>query len=164
MNRFHFFLGLMIFVLPWSTCQPSQSNLTSAALSLPHIYCKGQVAWSAEIVTDDLTDYTIFWIAFDATTAQDNFKYVHVDVSLNGESLSEQMKYVQAPEPYSVICTDNGQQFEASRMKFTLFLPPLPPGSHVILWKYRITTDIDDGVFDYPSGMTAEFAVTINVE
>ncbi|HLO18298.1 MAG TPA: hypothetical protein VK206_25930 [Anaerolineales bacterium] len=164
MNPFPFFLGLMTFVLLLSAWKLSQSNPVGAALSHPHIFCKEQVAWSAEIVTDDSIDYTIFWIAFDATTAQDHFKYVYIDVTLDGESLSEQMKYMQVPEPYSVICTDRSRQFEASRMKFTLFLPPLFPGSHIILWKYRVTTDLDDGVFDYPSGMTGEFAVTTNLE
>ena len=154
----------MTFVLLLSAWQPSQSNPVGAVLSHPPIFCEGQVAWSAEIVTDDLIDYTIFWIAFDAATAQDHFKYVHVDVTLDGESLSEQMKYVQAPEPYSVICTDHPQQFQASRMKFTLLLPPLSSGSHIILWKYRVNTDLEEGVFDYPSGITAEFAVTLNVE
>ena len=119
------------------------------------------MAWSAEVTTDDVMDYATFWIAFDAATAQDSFKYIHVDVTLDGESLSHEMKYMQAAEPYSITCTDSGQQFEASRVKYTLFLPP---GEHTIRWTYTITADLDDGVFEYPSGITAEYPITINVE
>lgn len=122
------------------------------------------MAWSAEVTTDDLMDYTTFWIAFDAATVQDDFTHIHVDVTLDGKSVAEEMKYVQAPEPYSVACTDSGQQFEASRVKYTLFLPPLSKGEHIIRWTYTLTADLDDGVFDYPSGMTAEYKIKRNIE
>lgn len=121
------------------------------------------MAWSAEIRTDDLVDYTTFWIAFDAATVQDSFKYVQVNLTLDGNSVSGQMKYVQAPELYSVTCTESGQQFEASRVQYTLILPPLSSGEHSICWKYTITSDLDDGVFDYPRGMTAEYKIKLKI-
>ena len=162
MNRFHFFLGLMTFVWLLSACQSPQSNVTDGAFSSPPVFCDGRMAWSAEVTTDDVMDYTTFWIAFDAATAQDSCKYIHVDVTLDGESLSHEMKYMQAAEPYSVTCTDSGQQFEASRVKYTLFLPVLSPGEHIIRWTYTMTADLadlNDGVFNYPRGMTAEYKI-----
>jgi hypothetical protein len=154
MKHFHFFLGLMTFVWLLSACQSSQSNVTDGASSFLPVLCDGRMAWSAEVTTDDVMDYATFWIALDAATAQDSFKYIHVDVTLDGESLSDEMKYMQAAEPYSIICMDSGQQFEASRVKYTLFLPP---GEHTIRWTYTITADLNDGVFNYPRGMTAEY-------
>ena len=163
MNRFHFSLGLMTFIWLLSACQSPQSNLTDGAFSAPAVFCDGQMAWSAEVTTDDLMDYATFWIALDAATAQDSFKYIHVDVTLDGESLSHEMKYMQAAEPYSVTCTDSGQQFEASRVKYTLFLPPLSSEEHIIRWMYTITANLDDGAFDYPSGVTAEYKIKLNI-
>src|SRR5688500_18529123 len=104
MNRSHFFLGLMISVLLLSACQSSQSNGTDGAFSSPPVFCDGRMAWSTEVTTDDVIDYTTFWIAFDAATAQDSFKYIHAEVTLDGESLSHEMKYMQAAEPYSITC------------------------------------------------------------
>ena len=121
------------------------------------------MAWSTEVKTDDVLDYTTFWIAFDAATAQDSFQYIHVDVTLDGQSLSHEMKYMQAAEPYAITCTDSGQQFEASRVKYTLFLPALASEEHTILWKYTITADLHDGVFNYPVGMTAEYKIKLNL-
>lgn len=108
-------------------------------------------------------DYTTFWIAFDAATDYDSFKYIQVDVTLDGEPLSQEMKYRQAAEPYSITCTDSGQQFEASRVNYTLFLPALSSGEHTILWKYTMTDDLPDEVFHNPSGMTAEYEIKLNI-
>lgn len=157
MNRFHFFLGLMTFVWLLSACQSPPSNVTDGAFSSPPVFCDGRMAWSAEITTDDVMDYTTFWIAFDAATAQDSFKYIHVDVTLDGEPLSHEMKYMQAAEPYSVTCTDSGQQFEAIRVKYTIFLPLLSAKEHSIRWTYTNTADLNDGVFNDPRGMTVEY-------
>jgi hypothetical protein len=162
MNRFHFFLGLMTFVWLLSACQSPQRHVTDGAFSSPPVFCDGRMAWSVEVQTDDVMDYTTFWIAFDAATAPDSFKYIHVDVTLDGESLPHEMKYIQAAEPYSVTCTDSGQQFEASRVKYTLFLPPLSAEEHIILWNYTITADLNDGVFNYPRGLTAEYKIKPN--
>jgi hypothetical protein len=126
MKHFHFFLGLMTFVWLLSACQSPQSNVTVGAFSSQHVFCDGRMAWSAEVTTDDVLDYTTFWIAFDAATAQDSFKYIHVDVTLDGESLSHEMKYMQAAEPYSITCTDSGQQFEASRVNILSSFPRSP--------------------------------------
>jgi len=122
------------------------------------------MAWSAEATTDDLMDYTTFWIAFEEATVQDDFKYVHVDVTLDGKSVTEEMKYMAAPEHYSVTCTESGQQFEASRVKYTLFLPPLSSEEHIIRWSYTITASLDDGVFDLPHGLTAAYEIQLNNE
>ena len=165
MNRSHFFPGLMTFVWLLSACQSPQNNVTDGAFSSAPVFCDGHMAWSAEVTTDDVMDYTTFWIAFDAATAHDSFKYIHVDVTLNGESLSHEMKYVQAAEPYSITCTDSGQQFEASRVKYTLFLPRLSSEEeNIILWKYTVTADPNDGLFNYPSGVTAEYKIKLNIE
>ncbi len=122
------------------------------------------MAWSAEVTTDDIVNYTTFWIAFDADTVQDEFQYIHVDVTLDGKSVAQEMKFITAPELYFVTCPESGYRFEASRMKYTLFLPSLSPGEHIIRWTYTMTTDLEDSVFDHPSGMTAEYPITINVE
>lgn len=159
MNRFYSFLGLMIVVWLLSACQSPQSNVTDRDFSSAPVFCDGRVAWSAEATTD----YTTFWIALDAATAHDSFKYIHIDVTLDGEPLSHEMKYMQAAEPYSITCTDSGQQFEASRVKYTLFLPPFSSEEHLILWKYTITADLNDGVFNYPAGMTAEYKIKLNL-
>ena len=159
MNCFQFFLGLMTFVWLLSACQSPQNNVTDGAFSSPPVFCDGHLAWSAEVTTDDVMDYTTFWIALDSATAQDSFKYIHVDVTLDGESLSHEMKYMQAAGPYSVTCTDSGRQFEASRVKYTLFLPPFSSEKHTILWKYTVTADLNDGVFNYPRGMVAEYKI-----
>ena len=121
------------------------------------------MAWSVDVTTNDIVNYTTFWIAFDAATVQDEFQYIHVDVTLDGKSVAEEMKYAQAPEPYSVACTDSGQQFEASRVKYTLWLPQLSPDEHIILWKYTITADLNDGEFNYPRDMTAEYKIKLNI-
>ena len=154
----------MTFVLLLSACQSPKSNVTGDSVAPSHTFCNGHIAWSAEVQTDELMDYTTFWIAFDAATVQDSFKYIHVDVTVDGKSVAEQMKYMGIAEPYSVTCTESGQQFEASRVKYTLFLPALSPGEHSIRWTYTMTADIDDGEFDYPSGMTAEDVITINAQ
>jgi hypothetical protein len=163
MKHFHFFLGLMTSVLLLSACQSSQSKVVGDPFSSHEAFCKGRMAWSAEVTTDDVV-YTTFWIAFDAATVQDHFKRVHVDVAMDGQSVTEEMKYLQVPEPYSVTCMESGQQFAANRVKYTLLLPSVSKGVHVIRWTYTITSDLDDGVFKYPSGTTAESVITINVE
>jgi hypothetical protein len=164
MKHFHFFLGLMTSVLLLSACHSSQSNVMGDPSAPPQTFCEGRMAWSAEVSTDDVVDYTTSWIAFDAATVQDNFQHIHVDVTLDGKSASEEMKYMQAVEPYSITCPESGQQIEASRMQYTLILPPLSSEEHIILWKYTITADLDDGVFNYPQGMTAEYKIKLKVK
>lgn len=52
---------------------PGQNNSSGEALTPPLTSCEGRMAWSVEIITDDVMDYTTFWIAFDAATVQDDF-------------------------------------------------------------------------------------------
>lgn len=140
----------------------TQNSSSLEASTPPQIFCEGRMAWSAEIITDDVVDYTSFWIAFGTATVQDAFEYVQVEVTLDGNSVAEEMKYRQAAEPYLVTCPESGQQFEASRVQYTLILPPLSSGEHSILWKYTISADLDDGLFTYPRGMTAEYKIKLN--
>jgi len=164
MKHFHFFLSLMTSVLLLSACQSSQSKVVGD-LSVPlQTFCEGGMAWSAEVRTDDLMDYTTFWIAFDAATVQDEFQHIQVDVTLDGKSVAQEMKYMAAPEPYSVTCPESGQQFAASRVKYTLILPPLSSGEHNILWNYTITADPNDGVSNYSRGMPAEHNIKLTIE
>jgi hypothetical protein len=135
MKHFYFFLGLMTSVL-----------------------------WSADATTDDIVSYTTFWIAFDAATVQDEFQYIHVDVTLDGKSVTQEMKYMATAEPYLVTCPENGQQFEASRVRYTLILPPLSSGAHDILWSYTITTDPNDGAFNDSRGMPSEHNIRLTIE
>lgn len=90
------------------------------------------------------------------------FKYVHVDVILDGKPVAEEMKYVQTPEPYLVTCMESARQFEASRVKYTPILPPLSSGKHSILWKYTITADLDGSVSTSHRGIAAEYIITAN--
>ena len=122
------------------------------------------MAWSAEVRTDDVMDYTTFWIAFDAFTFQDYFRYVDVEVTLDGQSVAEQMKYMGAAEPYAVTCTKSGRQFEAIRVKYTLVLPLLSPGEHIIRWSFTIKSDIGGGGFEVPSPMAAVYPITFHAE
>ena len=138
MKRSCFFLGSMAKVLLLSACHSSQSNVVG--------------------------DPSALWIAFEAATAQESFRYVHVDVTLDGESLSHQMKYMQAAEPYSVTGTDSGRQFEASRVKYTVFLPQLSPAEHVVIWNFAMAADLENGGFSDPAELTTEYAIVLNVE
>ena len=122
------------------------------------------MAWSAEVRTDDVIDYTTFWIAFDAAPVQDHFKYVDVEVTLDGQSVAQQMKYMEAVEPYAVTCTKSGVQFEAGRVKYTLVLPLLSPGEHIIRWSFTIKADIGGGGLEVPSPMAAEYPITLHIE
>lgn len=163
MTRSHFASGLTAFVWLLSACQSPQNRMTEGGSSSLHVFCDGHIAWSADVTTDDMINYTTFWIAIDTVAAHDIFKYIHVDVTLDGEPLSHEMKYVQAAEAYSVNCTDSREQFEASRVKYTLFLPPLAPEEHVILWKYTIPAYLNDEVFGSPSGLTAEYEFELHL-
>ncbi len=49
-------------------------------------------------------------------------------------------------------------------MKYSLFLPPLSTGEHTIVWKYTLTADLSDDLFDYRNGMTGEIAGVVNVQ
>jgi len=164
MKHLHFFFAWITAVLLLNACQSSQSNVMGDPSPPPQTFCEGSMAWSAEVRTDDVMDYTTFWIAFDATTFQEHFKYVDVEVTLDGQSVAEQMKYMGVVEPYGVTCTESGLQFEASRVKYTLILPLLAPGEHIIRWTYTITTDIGGGGFEAPSPMAAEYPITLHVE
>jgi hypothetical protein len=164
MKHFHFFVGCMTAVLLLSACQSSQSNVLGDPAPPPQTLCEGNMAWSAEVRTDEVMDYTTFWIAFDAATFQDYFKYVDVEVTLDGQSVAEQMKYMGAVEPHAVTCTKSGLQFEASRVKYTLVLPVLSPGEHIIRWSFTIKTNIGGGGFEVPSPMAAEYPITLHVE
>lgn len=155
------FSGLMIFLWMLSACQsPKNSDIFRPN----YTYCNGQLAWSAESNTQDTPNYSTFWIAFAEDTVQDNFKYVNVEVVLDGKSADEEMKFRSGPESYSIMCSEGGQRFEGSRMKYTLFLPSLAKGKHEIVWKFTLTSDLSDGLFDYPNGMTGEVTDVLNVQ
>ncbi|HXQ37949.1 MAG TPA: hypothetical protein VN843_28335 [Anaerolineales bacterium] len=158
MSRFTV-ISLIAFLL--SACQAVKNPVMVEAVS-PHIYCQGQIAWSAEATKDNITDYTTFWIAFEQALVQENFNYVNVEVTLDGKPVYG-MKYIQSPEPYHVTCTDGGQQFESSRVKYTLLLPPLSTGEHTIVWKYTLTADLSNDLFDYPTGMIGEVTGVLEV-
>lgn len=155
-------INVLLIAFFLSACQSVKNPVLVETVS-PHIYCRGQLAWSAETVKDSVTEYSVFWIAFDAATVQDNFKYISVYVTLDGKPTFDEMKFRQLPEPYSVTCSEDGRQFEASRLKYTLFLPSLTKGEHKIKWVYRTTATFSDGLFDYPKGITGEVINMLSV-
>lgn len=63
-----------------------------------------------------------------------------------------------------VTCTDGGQQFESVRMKYILLVPSLSAGEHKIVWKYTLTADLSEDLFDYSNGMTGEVTGALNVQ
>lgn len=162
-DRFRFFPGLVAIAWLLSACQSPQNPVVNGAPSSPPVVCDGRVAWSAEVTTVDITVISTFWIAFELATAHDRFQSIHVDVTLDGEPLAHEMKYVHAAEPYSITCTESGQQFEASRLKYTLFLPALSSAEHIVVWRYTMTADRQDGVFQYPFGMTGEYKIKLDM-
>ena len=164
MKHFHFSLGLMTSVLLLSACQSSQSKLVGDPSVPSQTFCQDGMAWSAEVRTDDIVSYTTFWIAFDAATVQDEFQHIQVGVTLDGKPVAEEVKYMATAEPYSVTCPESDQQFAASRVKYTLILPPLSSGEHNILRSYTITADPNEGVSNDSRGMPAEHTIQLNVE
>ena len=134
------------------------------AVQTNHVYCNERMAWSAEVVMDTTATYSTFWLAFDAATVQDEFKYVDVNVTLDGESVDDSFKFVHAPQSYTVTCSDGGRQFDTSRMKYTLFLPSLPKGEHEIVWTYTITSDSSNYSLDLPLDMAVEYPVAVMVQ
>lgn len=163
--------GLLVLL---TACQAAEQPLRKSTITLgghtssPDVivtaqqtFCQDGMAWSTEVITDDVVDHATFWIALDAATIQDDFQYINVEVTLDGNSVAEEMKFQQAAEPYSVTCTESGQQFEAIRVKYTLLLPPLSSGQHSIAWKYTVLSDLDDSAFIYPRELTAEHEFTV---
>ena len=155
------YIKFLLIILLLSACRLPKRALAPDTLVPQHIFCEDRIAWSAEAMTDEGINYASFWIAFDNATVQDNFKYVRVEVTLDGKSVADEMKYRGAPHPYPVTCTDGGLQFKGSRVKYILFLPPLSNGEHKIVWKYIFIKDLSDGWFDYPKGMTREITSTL---
>jgi hypothetical protein len=153
---------LLIAIL-LSACQSVKNPVLVENTSSQHTYCDGRMAWSAETVKDNLAEYSVFWIAFGEAPAQEDFTHVNVEVKLDGKPVPGGFQYTQSPEPYTVTCTDGGQQFEGVRMKYTLLLPPLSIGGHEIVWKYTLTADLSDDLFDYPKGMTRDAASVLKV-
>jgi len=151
------FTGISLIVLLLCACQLPKNPLVAKAFS-SHIFCQGRMAWGTEATKDNFADYSTFWIAFEQAPVQENFNYFNVEVTLDGNPVVDGFQYTQSPEPYSVTCTDGGQQFESARMKYTLLLPTLSAGEHTIVWKYTITADLSNGQFAYPNGMTGEVA------
>jgi len=152
------FPGLIIVVFLLSACQPS----VELSAQEPYVYCNGQFAWSAEEITDDMTHYTIFWVAFESSVAQNNFQYIDVDVTLDGKPV-DSLKFMQAPEPYSINCSDTQRQFEAIRVMYTQILPPMDRGVHKIVWMYTITGDLSDIIFDQPQMIATEYPVPLYI-
>jgi hypothetical protein len=56
MSRFTVFL--LIASMP-STCQVAKNPVLVETVS-PHTYCQGQMAWSSEIVKDNVAVYSVF--------------------------------------------------------------------------------------------------------
>jgi len=156
------FTGISLIVLLLCACQLPKKPVVAKAFS-SYIFCQGRMAWATEARKDNLADYSTFWIAFEQAPVQENFNYVNVEVILDGKPV-DGVKYMQSPEPYHFTCTDRGQQFEDVRMKYTLLLPPLSTGEHTIVWKYTLTADLSDDLFDYRNGMTGEIAGVVNVQ
>ena len=161
MSRFTV-ISLIVFLL--SACQSVKNPVLVEAIAPQHIYCENRMAWSAEATKDNFAEYSVFWVAFEQAPVQKNFDYVNVEVTLDGKPVLDGFRYMQSPEPYSVTCTDDGQQFEGTRMKYTLLLPALATGEHEIVWKYTLTADLSDEWFDYPNGITGEVVGVLSVQ
>ena len=157
------FTVILLIALLLSACLSVKNPVLVETVS-PHIYCHDQMAWSSEIVKDNVAVYSIFWIAFEQVHVQENFKYVNVEVKLDGEQVVNGFGFVQSPEPYTVTCTDGGQKFESVRMRYTLLLPSLSAGEHKIVWKYTLAADLSDDLFDSPNGMTGEVTSALNMQ
>ena len=171
MNRSVLFSIFLLTILVLSACQPSApaaqppDNASVAdAFSPQSTFCEFQTEWTVEATTKDWIDVTSFWVAVDEATAQDNFKHLSVEIKLDSGPVAEAMKYPEGPETYSVTCPDAANSFSGSRMKWSLFLPPLSKGAHTIVWKYTIEADINDGFFDYPKGTEQVLTATLNVK
>jgi hypothetical protein len=160
MSRFTV-ISLIAFLL--SACQSVKNPVLVEDSSLPHTYCDGRMAWSVETAKDNVAESSVFWIAFEQAPAQEHFNHVNVEATLDGKSVPGGFQYIQSPEPYTVTCTDGDQQFEGVRIKYTLLLPPLSTGEHEIVWKYTLTADLSDELFDYPNGMTGDVASVLKV-
>jgi|GEM_PF-2563431 len=156
------FAVISLIALLLNACQSVKNPVLVEAVS-PHTYCQGQIAWSVQTVKDKIAEYSVFWIAFEQSPVQENFKYVNVEVTLDGKPV-DGMKYMRSPEPYHVTCTDGGQQFESARMRYILLLPPLSAGEHEIVWKYTLMANLSDDLFDYRKGMSGEIAGVVNVQ
>jgi len=159
MSRFNI---ISLIVLLLCACQSVNPVLVEA--SSQYTYCDGHMAWSVETVNDSVAEYSVFWIAFEQAPVQENFNYVNVDVTLDDKPIVDGFTYMQSPEPYFVTCTDGSQQFESVRVRYTLLLPSLSAGEHEIRWKYTLTADLSDSLFDHPYGMTGEATGVLNVQ
>ena len=157
------FTVISLIALLLSACQSAKNPVLVEVVS-PHTFCQGRMAWSAETVRDNVAEYSVFWIAFEQAPVQEYFTHVNVEVTLDGKPVLGGFQYTQSPEPYTVTCTDGGQQFEGVRVRYTLLLPPLSTGGHNIVWKYTLIGDLSDEWFDYPNGMTGEIAGVVNVQ
>lgn len=143
------FMNLLLILWLLTSCQSMGGSQVDTPLPA-HIFCDQQVAWSAEIDTSGSIDYTTLWIAFELETALDRFAQVRVGVTLDGEAVTEEMKFKGSAEPYHVICTDSGKQFDANRLKYTLFLPSLPQGEHTIVWTITIEPNSSNNNLEIP--------------
>jgi len=155
-----YFVDISLIAILLSACVPSRNATDTAS---PKVYCQGHMAWSAEIVTGNMISYTTFWIAFEQAPVMENFQYLTVAVTLDGQPVVNGFEYLQSPEPFTVTCTDGMDQFESNRVQYTLLLPLLVEGEHKIVWKYTLTADLSDELFNYPAGMTDEITGTMSM-
>jgi hypothetical protein len=158
------FAVIPLIVLLLSACQFAKNPVLVESSSPQEVFCQGRMAWSAEATKDNIVDSSTFWIAFEQAPVQENFNHINVEATLDGKPVLDGFQYTQFPEPYSVTCTDGGQQFESARMRYILLLPPLSTGEHEIVWKYTLMANLSDDLFDYRKGMSGEIAGVVNVQ
>lgn len=158
------FMNPLLIMWLLTSCQNSMAELQTDTPQPARIFCDEQVAWSGEIDINGSIDYAIFWIAFEIENASDRFEQVRVEVILDGEAIAEEMKFRSMAEPYQVRCTEDGQQFNAHRLKYTLFLPSLPKGEHTILWTFTMDANANKNNLDIPLTVSREYPITWKVE
>ncbi len=168
MYRTHLFSMLVLVMLALGACQPKVPGAQPPkdapvvqAFSKQKAGCESLTEWTVEAGPQDWIDVSEEWAAIDSATAQENFKHLKVETSLDGKALADAMKYPTSPEPFSLTCGSTTMQ--GSAVKYALYLPPLSQGDHKVVWRITLDAEISDGWGTYPAGVLGEFTANMKV-
>ncbi len=120
------------------------------------VYCDRNFYQEHTVTGTGWLDVGFEWIAREVPTVVATWSFLRVAVTVDGRYIDSPKQQSKGPDEVVLPC--KGETRFGYLMADSLYIPPLPPGDHTIVWTIGFPRDIDDGWQTYPRG--SELVVT----
>ncbi len=126
------------------------------------LFCEQETSWNVTVRSDQWIDLSLDWIvAGTPELAEQVWLYHDHRISINGAELEHLEDFIHPVIRYQVDCPDGSLDLYAEG--FSIYLPPLDPGTYQIIWRSDVTDKFNNGFVEYRVGDFLEAQALLEV-